>query len=114
PLVPYHALPRLHAAVRDDMPVPYRGIAAAYREIIPTLFRQVKDPAHHVKRRLPPRSSPQSHVARADSRAPVPDASGWIEVCAAADLGREDVLRFDHGRKTYALYRDAGGRLYAT
>ena len=29
-------------------------------------------------------------------------------------LGREDVLRFDHGRKTYALCRDAAGELFAT
>ncbi len=114
PLVPYHALPRLHAAVRDDMPTPYRGIVEAYREIIPTLLRQVKDPAFHVKRRLPPRAAAQTQATQPSGNSPAPDAMGWIEVCAAADLGREDVLRFDHGRKTYALYRDADGKLHAT
>jgi Na(+)-translocating NADH:ubiquinone oxidoreductase F subunit len=44
----------------------------------------------------------------------MPDAQGWIEVCAAADLGPADVLRFDHGTKTYALIRDEAGRLFAT
>ena len=47
------------------------------------------------------------------SSAARPDAQGWIEVCAAADLGPEDVIRFDHGRKTYALCRDGGGGLHA-
>src|SRR5690606_25631964 len=49
PLVPYHALPKLHEAVKDDCPEPYPSILAAYQEIIPTILRQVKDPAYHVK-----------------------------------------------------------------
>jgi MocE subfamily Rieske [2Fe-2S] domain protein len=114
PLVPYHALPKLHAAVKDDCPTPYPSLLAAWREIVPSVFRQVKDPAFHVKRVLP---TPKSRVAdsaagrHADAK---PDARGWIEVCAAADLGPADVIRFDHGKKTYALYRDAEGKLYAT
>jgi MocE subfamily Rieske [2Fe-2S] domain protein len=39
---------------------------------------------------------------------------GWIEVCASAFLGAEDVIRFDHNEKTYALYRLADGSLHAT
>ncbi len=53
PLVPYHALPKLHAAVKDDCPTPYPSLFAAWREIVPAVLRQVKDPAYHVKRRLP-------------------------------------------------------------
>ena len=113
PLVPYHMLPQLHAAVKDDTPPPYGGILAAYREIVPTLLRQAKDPTHHVKRRLPARPSarPTAAGAAADLR---PDAAGWLDAGAATDLGCEEVIRFDHGRKTYALYRDAGGLLHAT
>lgn len=113
PLVPYHNLPRLHALVKSDMPVPYNSIAEAFREIIPTVLRQTKDPAHHVKRKLPPPPTrhPEPAVGHTDGK---PDAAGWIEICAAADLGREDVLRFDHGHKTYALYRDDDGQLHAT
>jgi len=112
PLVPYHALPRLHAAVKDDMPPPYPGIVAAYREIIPALLAQSKDPGHHVKRRLP---APASHgAAPAAPTAATPEVDGWLEVCAAADLGREEVIRFDHGRKTFALSRDVDGVLHAT
>lgn len=114
PLVPYHALPRLHAAVKHDCPTPYHGLVAAYREIVPTILRQVRDPAYHVKRRLPePQASPAA-VGEKIGADVQPDTEGWIEVCAAADLGRSDVLRFDHGRKTFALIRDAAGQLHAT
>ncbi len=112
PLVPYHALPQLHALIKDDCPPPYPSIAAAWREILPTLLRQVKDPGYHVKRQLPPPKPRSAVVARADD--PSPDADGWIEVCAAADLARGDVLRFDYGRKTFALVRDEAGALHAT
>ena len=35
PLVPYHALPRLHEAVKEDMPTPYHSLLHAWSEIIP-------------------------------------------------------------------------------
>ena len=54
PLVPYHALPRLHAAIKADCPPPYPSTIAAYREIIPTVARQLKEPSYYVKRELPP------------------------------------------------------------
>jgi fatty acid desaturase len=53
PLVPYHALPRLHAAVKGDCPPAYRSTVEAYREIIPTLLRQRRDPSYFVRRELP-------------------------------------------------------------
>ena len=112
PLVPYHALPRLHALVKDDMPPPYPNILSAWREIIPTVRRQLKDPAHYIRRVLPrPKSAARGTHAASDA---APDADGWVEVCAGADLGPAQVIRFDHGRRTYALYRDDEGQLYAT
>ena len=39
---------------------------------------------------------------------------GGSKSAPTSDLGRSDVLRFDHGRKTYALCRDANGSLFAT
>ncbi len=112
PLVPYHALPRLHAAIKDDCPTPYPSLVAAWREIVPAVLRQVKDPTYHVKRQLPePKSRQPEHQRATDAK---PDATGWLEICAAADLGPADVIRFDHGKKTYALYRDDEGKLYAT
>ncbi len=112
PLVPYHALPKLHDAVKDDMPEPYPSLFAAWKEIIPAVLKQVKDPTYHVKRKLPPsKEHSQESGHRSDAS---PDAAGWLEICAGADLGPEDVIRFDHGKKTFALCRDAEGLLYAT
>jgi len=112
PLVPYHNLPQLHAAVKDDCPTPYPSLLAAWREIIPAVFKQVKDPAYHVKRQLP---APKASLTEDQhSSAVKPDADGWLEICAAADLGPADVIRFDHGKRTYALIRDEDGILYAT
>ena len=97
---------------KADCPPPYPSILSAWREILPAILRQVKDPGYHVKRQLPPARKRAAEGIRA-AAAP-PDADGWIEVCAAADLGKSDVIRFDHGRKTYALCRDANGSLFAT
>jgi fatty acid desaturase len=53
PSVPYRNLPKLHALVRDDLPPPHSGMVAAYREIIPTLWRQRRDLDHDVRPALP-------------------------------------------------------------
>ncbi len=53
PMVPYHALPKLHAAVKHDCPTPYAGLWEAYREIIPAVLRQRTDPSYFVVRQLP-------------------------------------------------------------
>ncbi len=112
PLVPYHALPRLHAAVKDDCPAPYGSIAQAWREIVPAVLRQMKDPAWHVKRRLPEAKSRTGEACyRSEAQ---PDAGGWVAACADGDVRGADAVRFDHARKTYAIYRDEAGRLYAT
>jgi len=112
PLVPYHALPKLHALVKEDCPVPYPSLLSAWREIVPAVLRQTKDPAYHVKRRLPvPKARPSGGALASEA---IPDGQGWIEVCAAVDLGRADVIRFDHGKRTYALCRDGEGELFAT
>jgi len=53
PMVPYHALPELHRAMMRDCAMPYSGFFDAYREIIPTLARQLRDPTYFVRRTLP-------------------------------------------------------------
>ncbi len=116
PLVPFHALPKLHELVKADMPVPYDGLIEAYREIIPALLRQSKDPDYYVKRQLPAPNNraaalPSAPAITAEGR---PVVDGWIEVCAGHRLQKQDVLRFDHDGKTYAIYRTADGGLYAT
>jgi fatty acid desaturase len=58
PMVPYHALPRLHAEVAHDLPTPYPSLFAAYREIVPTLLRQMREPGYYARRELPPAAQP--------------------------------------------------------
>jgi len=61
PMVPYHALPKLHAAIKADCPKPYDGLWEAYAEIIPTLMRQVREPGYFVRRELPDPSKAVPH-----------------------------------------------------
>ncbi len=111
PLVPFHALPRLHEVIKDDCPTPYPSLLAAWREILPAVLKQRKDAAYHVKRVLP---ATAAHAREATRSAADPDAEGWVEAAESESLGLADVMRFDHGRKTYALYRDGAGKLFAT
>lgn len=57
PMVPYHALPQLHQELRADCPPPYPSLFAAYREIIPTLWRQRRDPQYFIRRPMPDRQT---------------------------------------------------------
>ena len=38
----------------------------------------------------------------------------WTEVCAADAVPNEDVIRFDHDKKTYAIYRSPDDKYFAT
>jgi 3-phenylpropionate/trans-cinnamate dioxygenase ferredoxin subunit len=38
----------------------------------------------------------------------------WIVACAAGDIEAEDVMRFDHGSRSFAIYRSADDGYYAT
>ena len=40
--------------------------------------------------------------------------ANWIEACAAEDIDAEDVIRFDHGGRTFAIYRSPDDKYYAT
>jgi 3-phenylpropionate/trans-cinnamate dioxygenase ferredoxin component len=41
-------------------------------------------------------------------------AESWIDACAAEAVEVEDVIRFDHAGKTYAIYRSPEGEYFAT
>lgn len=58
PMVPYHALPALHAELKADMPPAYNGFVPTYREIIPALIRLTRDPSGYVRRPLPGSAPP--------------------------------------------------------
>ncbi len=40
--------------------------------------------------------------------------TSWIEICPADKISQEDVIRFDHADKTYAIYRSPDDKFYAT
>lgn len=41
-------------------------------------------------------------------------SNDWVEVCAADKIEQEDVIRFDHGGRTFAIYRSADDEYFAT
>jgi len=58
PMVPYHALPRLHELIKHDLPAPNPSIWHAYREVWPVLLRQLRNEDYFLKRQLPPTAKP--------------------------------------------------------
>ena len=38
----------------------------------------------------------------------------WVDVCDAEEIDLEDVIRFDHGGRTFAVYRSETGEVFAT
>ena len=46
PMVPYHALPALHAKIAHDLPPPNNSISEALAEVFGALKRQVSDPEY--------------------------------------------------------------------
>ena len=115
PLVPYHALPKLHKLMKDDCPKPYGSIVEAFREIIPAILKQVKDPSWFVERKLPERKSSASNTSKnifvGDSASL---KEGKIVVCRTDELPKGEVVRFDFQQKTYAVYRTINNEFYAT
>jgi 3-phenylpropionate/trans-cinnamate dioxygenase ferredoxin subunit len=41
-------------------------------------------------------------------------SSNWILACAADDIENEGVIRFDHGGRTYAVYRSPADEYFCT
>lgn len=52
PMVPYHALPALHEAVKHDCPEP-KGLWATWRELFPVMIRQIRDHSYYIHQVLP-------------------------------------------------------------
>ena len=58
PMVPYHALPKLHEIIKHDLPAPNRSIPEAFGEMWPALKRQLRYEDHFLKRELPSTAKP--------------------------------------------------------
>lgn len=40
--------------------------------------------------------------------------SNWVAACDADDIDEEDVMRFDHDGRSFAIYRSPGDSFFAT
>ncbi len=58
PMVPYHALPRLHELIKHDLPAANTSIWNAYSQIIPAVLHQLKNERWFIKRELPASAKP--------------------------------------------------------
>ena len=58
PMVPYHALPRLHELIKNDLPAPSPSFLACYREMIPVWLRQLRGEDCFLVRELPVTAKP--------------------------------------------------------
>ena len=74
PMVPYHALPRLHALIKDDLPPPDTSIPQAYAKMIGALIRQRQEPGYFLKKALPPSAKPYREDLH--DEASLPERSG--------------------------------------
>ncbi len=64
PMVPYYNLPALHAEIRGDCPPAYPSLWACYREMLPAVLRQQRDPNHYIRRPLPEGAGPTPDYVR--------------------------------------------------
>ncbi|MEM9894156.1 MAG: fatty acid desaturase [Actinomycetota bacterium] len=122
PMVPTHNLAALHAEIKDDLPAPSRSIVAAYREIIPALIRQHRDPTYELDRPVPTAiiAGPAATGPAAAPPAPADGRlvggtmrQGLVDVCAIDELQPGEVRRLDVDERTFAVYR-LGDRYLAT
>ncbi len=58
PMVPYHALPRLHEMIKHDLPAPTPSIWACYRQMLPIWLRQMRGEDVFLDRALPATAKP--------------------------------------------------------
>jgi fatty acid desaturase len=58
PMVPYHALPKLHEIIKHDLPPPNTSFLDAYRDLNVALRRQKTEPDYSIRKNLPPTAKP--------------------------------------------------------
>jgi fatty acid desaturase len=70
PMVPSHALPKLHELIKHDLPPPNPGIIDGYREMIPAFARQLRYEDYYLRRELPPTARPYREEFHGGAPAP--------------------------------------------
>jgi fatty acid desaturase/nitrite reductase/ring-hydroxylating ferredoxin subunit len=117
PGVPFHALKKLHAKLKDQLPEPYTSVWSVYRELLPSIWRQQTNTDYHVTPEVPgldpslPRETKTAKPVKEEtaSSATSVGTQNWIPVPGALDLAVNDVMGFTHNQKQYAIYRLSDG-----
>ena len=87
PMVPYHALPRLHELIRHDLPAPNRSILGRLsRDDCPAFLRQLRYEDYFIKRELPPTAKPYREEFHAR---PVGDRGSRIAIAPDSNIREE-------------------------
>jgi fatty acid desaturase len=58
PMVPYHALPRLHELIKHDLPPADPSIWVAFKDMARAVVRQRREPGYYLRRELPSTARP--------------------------------------------------------
>ena len=53
PTVPSYNLPKLHNMIKDQLPPANKGLLGAYKEILPAIFKQAKNPDYKITLSVP-------------------------------------------------------------
>jgi Na+-transporting NADH:ubiquinone oxidoreductase subunit F len=111
PGVPFYALSSLHKLVKDQLPPPYKSVFAAYREILPTVFKQQKEPDFHITPVIPQKSE-DSEISQTEDNDKklkvqeiIEEKIKWVPVGSLDSLAVNDVVSFQYKDKQYAVYR---------
>ena len=120
PMVPFHALEKLHHSIKEQLPEPYPNLFSAYREIVPTLLRQRKDPNYFVQRTLP--QSIRTSQTQQDLIATTEEPSlifsrrdtHHLEIQNFVEFAINTSMKAFYRDKEFALYRNQDGRYYAS
>ena len=114
PSVPYHALPSLHAEIKDQLAPIKPSTWATYREIWTTLWRQQHDPSYEIPIELPPTVAPPKPIDVGEHYWFHGD-DGAIDLGAAHQLAVGELRRVDitveGEERTFVLCRLDGGEV---
>lgn len=127
PLMPFHALPKFHEAVKDQLPTPYNGMLSVYKEMLPALKKQAADITFYIKREvnnaLPARrpvirkdgSESTAQETAAVAQCDTPEKKRvWHEVLKADELDVNDSMDVVINEEHYAIYQLEAGKYQAT
>ncbi|VGO22910.1 fatty acid desaturase [Pontiella sulfatireligans] len=128
PLMPFHALPKFHERVKEQMPAPYKGMGAVYKEMLPALKEQAKDITYYIKRlvqgvlperRVVKRKGEKTETA-SGSETFIPQCDtpehelAWHPALKADELDVNDSMNVTINESHYAIYQLEAGNYRAT